>query len=225
MSEQKKSKIDSELKDLGEVIELSLHSHILKSVVNNQELTLEIKPDSLINVMRVLVEDANCQFTQLLDICTVDYLGRDKRFDVVYHLLSINLNQRIRVKLRIDEGEYVKSLTSLFASAGWYERECWDMYGVLFVGNPDMRRILTDYNFEGHPGRKDFPLSGYFEVRYDEYEKRVIKEPVKLTQQYRSFDYESPWAGDISQESYLAGVAKSNEIDDANLEGEVSKDE
>jgi NADH-quinone oxidoreductase subunit C len=145
--------------------------------------------------MRFLRDDAKCQFKLLVDICGVDWPDRAERFDVVYNLLSLKLNQRIRIKLRTDEDTPVPSVTSVFSTAGWFEREAWDLYGILFSNHPDLRRILTDYGFQGHPMRKDFPLSGYVQVRYDEEQKRVVYEPVKLTQEFRGFDFLSPWEG------------------------------
>lgn len=142
-----------------------------------------------------LRDDANCLFSQLTDICGVDYPERERRFEVVYQLLSMKHNLRLRVKVVADEKTPVPSVVEVFPSAGWYEREVWDMYGVLFSGNPDLRRILTDYGFDGHPQRKDFPLTGYVELRYDAEQKRVVYEPVKLNQAYRSFDFLSPWEG------------------------------
>lgn len=160
-----------------------------------EELTLTVSPEQLVPLLTFLRDDIEGQFTQLVDICGVDYPSREARFEVVYHLLSVTKNQRIRVKVLTDEYQPVPSVTGLFPSAGWYEREVWDMYGVLFSGNPDLRRILTDYGFEGHPQRKDFPLTGYVEVRYDMEQKKVVYEPVKLNQAYRSFDFLSPWEG------------------------------
>ena len=146
-------------------------------------------------VLTALRNDKECQFEQLIDICGVDYPERERRFDVVYHLLSPRKNQRIRVKCEADEENPVPSVVELFPTANWYEREAYDMYGILFSGHPDLRRILTDYGFQGFPLRKDFPLTGYVEVRYDDDQKRVVYEPVKLTQEFRSFDFESPWEG------------------------------
>jgi NADH-quinone oxidoreductase subunit C len=142
-----------------------------------------------------LRDDPKCRFTMLCDVCGVDYPDRPLRFDVVYNLLSLSLNQRVRLKLETDEEHPVPSATGLFSCAGWWEREAWDMYGIYFSDNPDLRRILTDYGFEGHPLRKDFPLTGYVELRYDEDQKRVVYEPVRLKQEFRSFDFLSPWEG------------------------------
>ncbi|MDJ0614369.1 MAG: NADH-quinone oxidoreductase subunit C [Rhizobiaceae bacterium] len=159
------------------------------------ELTLSVKRDSIVSVLRFLHDDNRTQFISIIDICGVDYPGDKERFEVVYHLLSPKLNQRIRVKLRTDAEAPVQSATPVFPGADWFEREAYDMYGILFTGHPDLRRILTDYGFDGHPMRKDFPLTGYVEVRYDDEQKRVVYEPVELRQEFRDFDYESPWEG------------------------------
>ena len=156
---------------------------------------LVIRRDSIAAVLKFLRDDANFLFKQLMDICGVDYPDRDERFEVVYNLLSLTHNQRVRIKLSCDADTPVPSATDVFSSAGWWEREAWDMYGIYFSDHPDLRRILTDYGFEGHPLRKDFPLTGYKEIRYDVEKKRVVYEPVKLTQEFRSFDFLSPWEG------------------------------
>ena len=158
-------------------------------------LVIETNIGNLLELMSFLKDDTRSQFKVLTDITAVDFLDREKRFEVVYNILSLKFNVRMRIKVFVDENEAVPSVTSIFSSACWYEREVWDMYGVVFDGNPDMRRILTDYNFEGHPLRKDFPLTGYVEVRYDNEEKRVVYEPVKLEQEFRNFDFQSPWEG------------------------------
>ena len=159
------------------------------------ELTLVVAPSDIVPVLRALRDDSQCLFEVLIDICGVDYPEREKRFDVVYHLLSPRRNQRIRVKCETDEDSPVPSAVEVFPAANWFEREAYDLFGILFSGHPDLRRILTDYGFQGHPLRKDFPLTGYVEVRYDDAQKRVVYEPVKLTQEFRSFDFESPWEG------------------------------
>ncbi|HJQ58774.1 MAG TPA: NADH-quinone oxidoreductase subunit C [Vineibacter sp.] len=159
------------------------------------ELTLRTTPARLLSLLSFLRDDPKCQFRQLVDICGADYPERPQRFEVVYHLLSHPLNQRARVKLSTDEDTPVPSAASVHPAAPWFERETWDMYGVWFADHPDLRRILTDYGFEGHPLRKDFPLTGFVELRYDEEQKRVIYEPVKLTQEFRRFDFLSPWEG------------------------------
>lgn len=151
--------------------------------------------EGLLPLLKFLRDDPRFLFTQLTDICGVDYPERAPRFEVVYHLLSIKYNRRLRIKLATDEALPVPSATALFPAAGWYEREVWDMYGVLFSGHPDLRRILTDYGFDGHPQRRDFPLTGYVELRYDVEKRRVVQEPVQLNQAYRNFDYLSPWEG------------------------------
>ncbi|CCG41362.1 NADH-quinone oxidoreductase subunit C [Magnetospirillum molischianum] len=184
------------LKDLGELIAAALPQDVRRAEVNRVgELTLDVTAASILSVLTFLRDDPACQFKLLLDVCGVDWPGRDPRFDVVYHLLSMKHNQRIRVKLATDDDSPVPSVTGLFSSAGWFEREVWDMFGILFSGHPDLRRILTDYGFEGHPLRKDFPLTGHVEVRYDDEQKRVVYEPVRLVQDFRSFDFQSPWEG------------------------------
>ncbi len=159
------------------------------------ELTLVVDGARIVDVLKTLRDDPRCRFEVLIDICGVDWPAREQRFDVVYHLLSPRLNQRIRVKVETDEETAVPSVIDVFPAANWYEREAYDMYGVLFTGHPDLRRLLTDYGFQGHPLRKDFPLTGYVEVRYDDDAKRVVYEPVKLVQEFRRFDFESPWEG------------------------------
>ena len=160
------------------------------------ELTLHAQANRIVELLTTLRDNPDYRFRQLIDLCGVDYPEREQRFDVVYHLLSIKQNVRVRVKIRTDEDTAVPSVTSVFPNADWYEREAFDMYGVFFDGHPDLRRILTDYGFHGHPLRKDFPMTGYVEVRYDEALKRVVYEPVKLPQEYRNFDFLSPWEGD-----------------------------
>jgi len=179
------------------------------------ELTLEVNPGDIEGVLKFLRDDPACCFTQLLDICGVDYPNRPRRFDVVYHLLSMTKNCRVRVKLQAGEETQVPSVAALFASANWYEREAFDMYGILFSGHPDLRRLLTDYGFEGYPLRKDFPLTGHVEVRYDDDAKKIVYEPVSLVQEYRDFDFESPWEG-VHNLSALPGDEKASEDSDAN---------
>jgi NADH-quinone oxidoreductase subunit C len=159
------------------------------------ELTLEVRRADILNVIAFLRDDPICKFNQLIDLCGVDYPSRARRFDVVYHFLSMAHNARIRVKCTTDEETPVMSIVSLFPNADWYEREAFDMYGIIFDQHPDLRRILSDYGFEGYPLRKDFPLTGYVEVRYDDERKEVVYEPVVLQQEYRSFDFLSPWEG------------------------------
>ncbi|UXN60446.1 NADH-quinone oxidoreductase subunit C [Phyllobacterium zundukense] len=168
----------------------------LKSVaIAYGELTIEVEGDALLETLTFLRDDAKCQFISLIDISGVDYPSRLNRFDVVYHLLSPRQNLRIRVKTATDEDTPIPSATPVYPGADWYERETYDLYGVLFSGHPDLRRILTDYGFEGHPLRKDFPLTGFVEVRYDDEVKRVVYEPVELRQEFRNFDFQSPWEG------------------------------
>jgi NADH-quinone oxidoreductase subunit C len=157
------------------------------------ELSVTVARDSITKVLTTLRDHKACQFEILIDIAGVDYPARTNRFDVVYHLLSPRLNQRIRVKLETNDADPVASVIPVFPAANWFEREAYDMFGILFSGHPDLRRLLTDYGFQGHPLRKDFPLSGHVEVRYDDEAKRVVYEPVKLNQEFRAFDFESPW--------------------------------
>lgn len=187
--------MDEALQELGAHIAGNLAADISGYQVAHGELTVTVRAEAIGRVLTFLRDDSNCKFTQLSDLCGADYPEREKRFDVVYHLLSPQLNQRVRVKVETDADTPVPSAVKIFSSAGWYEREAWDMYGILFSGNPDLRRLLTDYGFEGFPLRKDFPLTGYVEVRYSEEEKRVVYEPVKLPQDFRTFDFMSPWEG------------------------------
>jgi NADH-quinone oxidoreductase subunit C len=173
----------------------ALGDTVMDSHIERGELSILIPRTRIAEVLRTLRDDQTLAFHQLMDICGVDYPERPERFEVVYNLLSLKHNWRIRIKLHTDETSLVPSVVKIYSAAGWYERECWDLYGVAFSGNPDLRRILTDYGFEGHPLRKDFPLTGYVEVRYDETQKRVIYEPVQLPQDFRSFDFLSPWEG------------------------------
>ncbi len=187
--------MDLALKDLGENIAAALHQEVLASEIVNDELIITSRPDAVVNVLTYLRDDVNCQFKQLMDVCGADYPEREPRFEVVYNLLSLNHNNRVRVKVQTDEMTPVPSVSGVFSSAGWWEREAWDLFGIYFADHADLRRIMTDYGFDGHPLRKDFPLTGYVEVRYDDEQKRVVYEPVKLTQEYRSFDFLSPWEG------------------------------
>jgi len=187
--------VTSNINELEEVLNHELKDSIIESQKSFGELTLTVGLNQIIDVVTFLRDSPVCMFTTLIDICGVDYPGRTRRFDIVYHFLSIPQNQRIRIKIQAREEELVPSITPVFKSAEWYEREAFDMYGIFFSGHPDLRRILTDYGFSGYPLRKDFPTTGYTEVRYDEDRKRVIYEPVKLTQDYRQFDFESPWEG------------------------------
>ncbi|MSO92181.1 MAG: NADH-quinone oxidoreductase subunit C [Rhodospirillales bacterium] len=181
------------LKSLGDTIAASLPGDVLAAEIVRDELTVRVRRDSIVKVLTFLRD--NAQFKQLMDVCGVDRPGRAPRFDVVYHLLSLTQNLRVRVKVETDEHEPVPSVTGVFSTADWFERETWDLFGIFFSDHPDLRRILTDYGFEGHPLRKDFPLTGYVEPRYDAAQKRVVYEPVKLTQEFRTFDFMSPWEG------------------------------
>lgn len=183
------------LKDLGDHVASALEVTVTAVEIVTDELIVWIRREDAVKAMTFLRDDQNCQFRQLTDITAVDYPDREQRFEVVYNLLSFTHNQRIRVKLAAGEDTPVPSVTGVFSAADWYEREVWDLFGIFFEDHPDLRRIMTDYGFEGHPLRKDFPLTGYVELRYDETEKRVVYEPVKLVQDFRSFDFVSPWEG------------------------------
>ena len=187
--------MDENLNELAEQISSGLGDAIIGVTVANGELRVDARADRIVQVMTYLRDNSGCQFKGLMDVTAVDWPARSPRFDVVYHLLSIRLNQRVRVAVKTDEETPVPSVSEVYSVANWFERETWDMYGIMFSGHPDLRRILTDYGFEGHPLRKDFPLTGYVEVRYDQTEKRVIYEPVQLTQEFRRFDFLSPWDG------------------------------
>jgi NADH-quinone oxidoreductase subunit C len=183
------------LEDLGAHIRASMTNAVIGHSVSVGELTLDVRADDIATVIKFLRDDPRCKFTTMIDICGSDYPQRAKRFDVVYHLLSMHLNHRIRIKIQTDENTPVASIVSIYPCADWFEREAFDMYGILFTGHPDLRRILTDYGFEGFPLRKDFPMSGHVEVRYDSEQQRVVYEPVKLPQAFRNFDFLSPWEG------------------------------
>ena len=187
--------MDEALERLGRTIKTALGASVDGFSVAYGELTVTAKAADVVKVATFLKTDAACQFICIIDLTAVDYPGRDKRFDVIYHFLSPRLNQRIRIKVATDEMTPVPSLIDVFRGANWFEREAYDLYGVLFTGHPDMRRILTDYGFEGHPLRKDFPLTGFVEVRWDDEQKRVMYEPVRLAQEFRTFDFLSPWEG------------------------------
>jgi len=184
-----------DLQVLGEAIQSKLGASITGSSITFGELTLHAEAASIVKVLRFLHDDADCRFVSFIDICGADYPEREKRFDVVYHLLSPYKNSRIRIKVQVDEATEVPTAIPVFPAADWFEREVYDLYGVVFTGHPDLRRILTDYGFSGHPLRKDFPVTGRVEVRYDDEKKRVVYEPVKLVQEMRQFDYLSPWEG------------------------------
>ena len=197
------------LEKLEKFINSELSSKVKNSLIKNEELLIEISPEDLIDVVQFLKSSEKCKFRQLIDIAGVDYPDEEKRFQLVYLFLSHEYNLRIKLSLRFEINQTIISLTKIFPSANWMEREVFDMYGIKFKNHPDLRRILTDYGFKGHPLRKDFPLTGFNEVRYSEKEKKVIYEPVKLEQNYRNFDFESPWEGT----SYLKEI-KNLEKDD-----------
>ena len=190
------SEIENEsLSDLGEYILETLEGSVLSYELIRGELIVTAKSDDICRVLQFLRDDKECEFSMLVSLCGVDCVEREKRFDVVYNLLSLTENQRVRVKVAVAENALVPTVTDIFSTAGWFERETWDMYGIYFDGHKDLRRLLTDYGFEGHPLRKDFPLTGYVELRYDEEQRRVVYEPVTLQQDFRSFDTLSPWEG------------------------------
>lgn len=187
--------MDEKLQSLAAHVSAALSDALIATEIGGGELCCQTQREALPRVLKFLRDDPKCCFTVLCDICGVDYPDRPLRFEVVYHLLSMRLNQRIRLKLETDQEQPVPSAVGGFSSAGWWEREAWDLFGIYFADNPDLRRILTDYGFEGHPLRKDFPLTGYVEMRYDEDQKAVVYEPVRLQQEFRSFDFLSPWEG------------------------------
>jgi NADH-quinone oxidoreductase subunit C len=199
------------LRELGEYIAAAVRDAVEASDVQLGELVIRARPAQIVKLTKFLRDDANCLFKMLIDLCGVDYPDRAQRFEVVYNLLSLKQNLRCRIKAVIGEDEAIPSVVPVFSAAGWFEREAYDMYGIFFSDNPDLRRILTDYGFEGHPFRKDFPLTGYIEVRYDEAQKRVVYEPVKLTQEFRSFDFLSPWEGMLQPRGVLPGDEKATE--------------
>ncbi len=202
------TEIDASLVELKGMIEAQLGDELIAAHHAYGELSITVPATLLPRVLQWLRDDPNTLFKELVDICGVDYPDREQRFDVVYHLLSLHHNQRLRVRVVTDEQTPVPSVTGIFRSAGWFEREAWDMYGIMFADHPDLRRLLTDYGFEGHPLRKDFPLTGYVEMRYDEEQQRVIYEPVKLRQDFRNFDFLSPWEG---AQDLLPGDEKAEE--------------
>jgi NADH-quinone oxidoreductase subunit C len=204
--------MDEKLTALAERLAAALPGAVLAHDIHHGELSLEIARDAVLDVLRHLRDQPECGFTVLCDICGVDYPDRPERFEVVYNLLSMSRNLRIRLRLSTDEETPVASATGLFSAAGWWEREAWDLYGIYFSDHPDLRRILTDYGFDGHPLRKDFPLTGYVELRYDEDQKRVVYEPVKLKQEFRSFDFLSPWEG---MDRILPGDEKASTAEEA----------
>ena len=200
------------LQKLEKLINSELSSKIKNSSINNEELLIEIDEDDLVDVVHFLKSNENCKFKQLIDIAGVDYPEDEKRFELIYLFLSHEHNSRIKLLIKFDINQSINSLTKIFPSANWMEREVFDMYGIKFKNHPDLRRILTDYGFKGHPLRKDFPLTGFNEVRYSEKDKKVIYEPVKLEQNYRNFDFESPWEGT----NYIKEVKKLEKNDKKN---------
>ncbi|MHC0054042.1 NADH-quinone oxidoreductase subunit C [Actibacterium sp. D379-3] len=195
------------LNELGGHIALKRPDHVLSYAVTLDELTVETTPSALVALVEFLKTDATCRFSSLIDVTAVDHPEREARFDMVYHFLSMYQNHRIRLKCAVREDTMVPSITGVHPAANWFEREVFDMFGILFSGHPDLRRLLTDYGFRGHPLRKDFPTTGYTEVRYDEEQKRVVYEPVSLVQEYRQFDFMSPWEG---AQYILPGDEKTN---------------
>jgi NADH-quinone oxidoreductase subunit C len=187
--------MSADLQALSDHIASSLGEAVEDRAIAFDELTIVVRREDIVRAATFLRDDPQCRFVCFIDICGADYPARENRFDVVYHLLAPHLNQRIRVKVETDEVTPVPSLVDLWPAANWFEREAYDLYGILFSGHPDLRRILTDYGFEGHPLRKDFPMTGYVEVRYDDGQGRVVYEPVKLNQEFRNFDFLSPWEG------------------------------
>ena len=183
------------MQELGALIAAKRPDCVLAYDVSFDELNINVVPSNIVGLIEFLKLDRSCRFSSLVDITAVDYPGRQKRFEVVYHLLSMYQNHRVRLRMSVREEDFVASIIEVHPSANWFEREIFDMFGILFTGHPDLRRLLTDYGFRGHPLRKDFPTTGYTELRYDEAEKRVVYEPVSLVQEYRQFDFMSPWEG------------------------------
>ena len=200
------------LQKLEKLINSELSSKIQNSSITNDELLVEVKEENIIDVLQFLKSNEDCKFKQLIDIAAVDYPENEKRFELVYLLLSHENNLRIKILTKFHIDQAINSLTKIFPSANWMEREVFDMYGIKFKNHPDLRRILTDYGFKGHPLRKDFPLTGFNEVRYSEKDKKVIYEPVKLEQNYRNFDFESPWEGT----TYIKEIKNSDKNDKKN---------
>jgi NADH-quinone oxidoreductase subunit C len=202
--------MEEKLQTLADHVSAALPDAVLGTEIRASELCCRVEREALLRVLGFLRDDPRCGFTVLCDICGVDYPDRPLRFEVVYNLLSMRHNQRIRLKVSTDEEQPVPSAMDLFSCAGWWEREAWDLFGIYFADHPDLRRILTDYGFEGHPLRKDFPLTGYVEVRYDEDRKAVVYEPVRLQQEFRNFDFLSPWEG---MDKILPGDEKATSAD------------
>ena len=200
------------LKKLEKLINSELASKIQSSCIENEELLIQISENNLVEVVQFLKSNEQCKFKQLIDIAGIDFPDEEKRFEIVYLFLSHENNARIKVSIKFDSKQVIDSITKIFPSANWMEREVFDMYGIKFKNHPDLRRILTDYGFKGHPLRKDFPLTGFNEVRYSEKDKKVIYEPVKLEQNYRNFDFESPWEGT----NYIKEIKKAEQDDKKN---------
>ena len=197
------------MKSIGDTKKIIVDRFLGVELINNDKyLEIKTEPVKTFKIIKELKEDTKLLFDQLIDVTAIDYPSREKRFDIIYLLISLTLNQRILVKTSIDESTVLESITIIHKAANWYERECYDLFGIQFSNHPDLRRIMTDYNFEGHPLRKDFPLTGHTEVHYDDLEKKVVYEPVKLAQEYRNFDYMSPWEG---FDNKLIGDEKSSE--------------
>jgi NADH-quinone oxidoreductase subunit C len=207
------------LTDLDTFIAAAQPQGVTGTEIIHGELIVHVRREALVGVMCFLRDDPKCLFKVLVDLCGVDYPDRPERFEVVYNLLSLKLNQRVRVKVHTDEEQPVPSVVGVWSTANWFEREAWDLYGIYFSDHPDLRRILTDYGFEGHPLRKDFPLTGYVEVRYDNEEKRVVYEAVRLKQEFRSFDFVSPWEG---MNEILPGDEKATGTGTGKAEGTAS---
>lgn len=186
---------DGRLDALGQTIVGGLGGAAIGHTVAFGQLAVAVEASKIVDVAKFLRDDPALRFVNIIDVTAVDYPGREKRFDVIYHFLSPTLNARVRLRAEADETTQVPSIIEVFPGADWFERECYDLYGVIFTGHPDMRRLLTDYGFDGHPLRKDFPTTGFVEVRYDDQEKRVVYEPVRLNQEFRNFDFLSPWEG------------------------------
>ena len=198
-----------DIQKLEKLVNSELANKVQKSSIDFEELTIETNSDDLVDVITFLKSNDNCSFRQLIDIAGVDYPADDKRFELVYLLLSHEFNSRIKISVKFEIGKKINSIVNIFPSANWMEREVFDMFGIEFQNHPDLRRILTDYNFDGYPLRKDFPLTGFKEVRYSEKDKKVIYEPVKLEQEYRDFDFQSPWEGT----KYIKELDKKNKDD------------
>ena len=196
-----------EIESVAESIRDGMGAIVTNLSIVGDKLVAIVDREDIAKLLVFLRDDVNCQFKQLMDICGVDYPERPQRFEVVYNLLSLVHNNRVTVKVMLDDNSSIPSVSKVFSSADWWEREIWDLFGIFFSGHPDLRRILTDYGFDGHPLRKDFPLTGYVEVRYDDAQKRVVYEPVKLTQEYRDFDFLSPWEGmNINKDEIIQDV-------------------